>query len=120
MMTKGSLLVTENKRLQDMLSEQHQAFGRKEIDMHQRSSSYERDASEYQRINRMISEELYHQNRQTEMMQDEYRFTEDKIRQSQTTMSDNDKESNMYLGELQETISQLRRGDVTALDNHNS
>ena len=54
------------------------------------------------------------------MMQDKYRFTEDKLRQSQPIISDNDKESNMHLGELQETISQLRRGDVTALDNHNS
>ena len=42
MKTEGRLLVSENKRLQDKLSERHLAFGQTEFDMHQRSNSYER------------------------------------------------------------------------------
>ena len=35
-------------------------------------------------------------------------------------MLENDRESNMHLGELQETISRLQRGDVAAQDNYDS
>ena len=74
--------------------------------------------SEHELAARLMAEELNHNQRKTEMIQREYRDVEDKLRQSCETMSDNDRESNIHLGELQETNSQLRRGDVNALDNH--
>ena len=51
-----------------------------------------------------MAEELNHNQRQTEMIHCEYRDVEDKLRQARETISDNDRESTIRLGELQERI----------------
>ena len=116
MMTEGRLLVSENKLLKDKLSEHHQASSQKEFDLHQRSGLYEKNVSEHQSAARLMDEELRHKQRQTEMMHSEYREVEDKLRQSRETISDNDRAANIHLGELQETISGLQRGDEGSTD----
>ena len=106
--------------LQDKLSEHRQTFSQTEIYMHIRSNSFEKNASDSHSMNMQMSEELHSKTRHTETLQHEYRHAEDKIRQSPSTISDNNKEHSIHLGELQETISTVRRGDATAQDNYKS
>ena len=106
--------------LQDKLSERRQTFSQTEIDMHLRSNSFENNASDSHSMNMQMSEELHSKTRHTEALQHEYRHAEDKIRQSLSTISDNNRESSMHLGKLQETISTVRRGGATAQDNNKS